>query len=176
MKSYEEFIEWVLDRESRTVHKVSGDAGGLTCAGIARKYHPKWEGWKLVDKGVRDWKSLKPYVISFYKKEYNDFWNMFPYPLNMYAVDTAINMSHKNAAQYIQRAINYILDDNELVVDGKFGSKSYAALAKCDIHAVFFAACCVRLIEYGKRGKQGDVRRKFLDGWINRVHSLISLV
>lgn len=58
---------------------VSGDNGGETYKGIARKFHPSWAGWKIVDKN----KPLKPnqkivsaeldkLVFDFYRI---NFWN-----------------------------------------------------------------------------------------------------
>ncbi len=59
---------------------VKGDSGGETYKGIARNYHPKWEGWKLVDKAkplkhnqVIKSDELDKLVVSFYKK---NFWDV----------------------------------------------------------------------------------------------------
>lgn len=58
---------------------VAGDRGGETYKGIARKFHPKWEGWKIVDSKkplkhgaiIKDEK-LEKLVSDFYKKEFWD--------------------------------------------------------------------------------------------------------
>ena len=58
---------------------VAGDRGGETYKGIARKFHPKWEGWKIIDSRkplkhgqiLNDTK-LDDMVTRFYKKEYWD--------------------------------------------------------------------------------------------------------
>ena len=58
---------------------VSGDRGGETYKGIARKFHPKWEGWKLVDKAkplkhnqIIKNEALDKLVQDFYKKQFWD--------------------------------------------------------------------------------------------------------
>lgn len=58
---------------------VKNDRGGETYKGIARKYWPKWEGWKIVDKKkplrhgaiIRD-PELEKLVQGFYKKQFWD--------------------------------------------------------------------------------------------------------
>lgn len=57
------------------------DAGGETVAGVARKFHSLWEGWKIVDSlkkhprfpyNLKESKELNELVISFYKHEFWD--------------------------------------------------------------------------------------------------------
>ena len=35
------------------------DKGGFTYRGIARNYHPKWEGWKIIDSYIKKHGQLK---------------------------------------------------------------------------------------------------------------------
>lgn len=57
------------------------DSGGETVAGVARKFHPLWEGWKIIDSlkkhprfpyNLKDSSELNELVISFYKHEFWD--------------------------------------------------------------------------------------------------------
>lgn len=57
------------------------DAGGETYAGISRRAHPKWDGWKIVDemkkksgfpKNLRNNTTLKNLVRNLYKANYWD--------------------------------------------------------------------------------------------------------
>lgn len=63
------------------------DGGGETWKGVARKFHPSWLGWKIVDKIKRTnpgvsieelnlllgaIPELQKYVLSFYKAEFWD--------------------------------------------------------------------------------------------------------
>ena len=45
---------------------VEHDRGGETFSGIARKFHPHWEGWELVDKGDIKSSAVKQMVHNFY--------------------------------------------------------------------------------------------------------------
>ena len=43
---------WQVEFSGRAdlmLHTVKGDTGGMTYKGIARNYHPKWEGWAFID-------------------------------------------------------------------------------------------------------------------------------
>lgn len=61
---------------------VSGDRGGETYKGIARKFWPKWAGWKIIDEYKKTHKLTKgdfikdsvldQLVLDFYKKEFWD--------------------------------------------------------------------------------------------------------
>lgn len=57
------------------------DVGGETYAGISRRAHPKWDGWKIVDemkkksgfpKNLRNNTTLKNLVRNLYKANYWD--------------------------------------------------------------------------------------------------------
>jgi lysozyme family protein len=91
-------------------------------------------------------------------------------------VDTAVNMGVGYAVRCMQTALNLLAKAEYVVVDGEFGPQTRAALKTVDPSALAFTMCAQRLAEYGRRGKQGDVRRVFLDGWINRVRSLMELI
>ncbi len=58
---------------------VKGDRGGETYKGIARNFHPKWEGWKIIDnlKPLRhnahiNNSDLESQVKLFYKRKFWD--------------------------------------------------------------------------------------------------------
>lgn len=58
---------------------VKGDSGGETYCGIARNFHPKWPGWKLIDarKPIRyntvfKDEEIKRLVRDFYKRTFWD--------------------------------------------------------------------------------------------------------
>lgn len=93
------------------------DRGGETWKGIARKFHPKWPGWKIVDgyKGRSNFKSLlardeqlQKLVYEFYRTE---FWNRISGDeINHQLVanslyDSAVNMGVSQAIKLAQRAL-----------------------------------------------------------------------
>ena len=70
MADFEKAFRRMLANEGGlSLSDVKNDRGGQTYAGIARKHHPNWPGWKVVDRG-----ELPPLdlVRNFYRRE---FWN-----------------------------------------------------------------------------------------------------
>ena len=53
-------------------HKVKGDRGGQTYAGIARAFHSDWQGWQLIDAGDLESDQLITFVMAFYRE---NFWD-----------------------------------------------------------------------------------------------------
>ncbi len=135
------------------------DRGGMTYRGIARKFHPDWDGWRVVD---RYWGSLtmaqrkdtnkhmnkcldkdeelQELVKLFYQEE---FWNTIKgdvIPDQRIAnevYDNAVNMGVEQSGKYLQRTIN-ILNRNQnpkyykdIKVDGDIGTKTISALHLC---------------------------------------------
>jgi lysozyme family protein len=48
------------------LHIVREDQGEQTYAGISRKYHPQWPGWRNIDKSDFDNLKLTQQVREFY--------------------------------------------------------------------------------------------------------------
>lgn len=174
--TWEQFFNWLMLWEGRTVHNDPRDPGGQTAWGISRRYFPKWAGWELVDAGRANDIRFESLVSEFYLAQYSDLWKAIPNRANAVAVDTAINMGRAYAIQCLQDGMNKLAGSRYILVDGKIGPQTLAALKGVDAGALAYAMCAVRLAEYGRRGKQGDERRCFLDGWINRVRSLMEVI
>ena len=172
----EQFFEWLMARESRTITNDPRDPGGMTCWGISRRYHSDWAGWKLVDSGTTSGPVLEQTVSAFYRESYSVLWATLPERVREVAVDTAVNMGHDYAVQCIQTALNRLAGSAYVVVDGKVGPRTMDAVKHADASALAYAMCAVRLAEYGRRGRNGDPRRVFLDGWLNRVSDLMGAI
>ena len=93
------------------------DNGGETWKGIARKMHPRWPGWQIIDiiklgpnfkKKLADNGPLQALVLEFYKKE---FWDRVKGDqLDNQEVadslyDSSVNMGVKAAIILIQRSL-----------------------------------------------------------------------
>ena len=172
----EQYFNWLMIWEGKTVHNDPRDTGGQTAWGISRRYFPKWAGWELVDAGRANDPRFESLVSEFYLANYSDLWRSIPARANAVAADTAINMGRTYAVQCLQDGMNRLAGSKYVLVDGSLGPQTLAALKGVDAGALAYAMCAVRLAEYGRRGKQGDERRVFLDGWINRVRSLMGVV
>lgn len=63
---------------------IQGDRGGETYCGIARKFHPNWAGWKIIDQykknngGLRHGQIINdPQLIKLKKEFYKtEFWDI----------------------------------------------------------------------------------------------------
>ncbi|MCP4746894.1 MAG: N-acetylmuramidase, partial [Desulfobacteraceae bacterium] len=64
------FEEMIKNEGGYKLHRVSGDRGGLTYAGISRKYHPNWPGWSYIDNGEIDNADLTGQVKQFYRRQF----------------------------------------------------------------------------------------------------------
>lgn len=112
------------------------DRGGETWRGIARKMHPDWPGWEIVDQYKHDIPSslsnapgLQPLVESFYKVKFWDYLKLDQISNQKIAnelFDTAVNMGQGVAALFIQRSLNVSnrngKDYPDLQVDGNVGA------------------------------------------------------
>ena len=45
------YDKMIQDEGGYVLHKIEGDTGGQTYAGIARNKNPNWPGWGFVDRG-----------------------------------------------------------------------------------------------------------------------------
>ena len=67
MAAFEPAFQRLMRDESLVLTDAKHDRGGKTYAGITRKNHPKWEGWKHLDAGSTPPLQL---VRDFYHAEY----------------------------------------------------------------------------------------------------------
>jgi len=58
----------ILNEGGYKLHNVPDDRGGQTYAGIARRYHPNWPGWRYIDSNDLDNPELTKQVRAFYKE------------------------------------------------------------------------------------------------------------
>ena len=114
------------------------ERGGQTYKGIARKMHPNWEGWAIVDK-VKDCSTLlSAPTAAFYRKE---FWckcedvDRLSEKIAEELFDSCVNCGISNGVKFLQRALNRLNVDGkfykDLVVDGEMGPATLKAVEKC---------------------------------------------
>lgn len=119
------------------------DSGGETWKGIARKKHPDWPGWALVDKAKQgDFPSnlnsasgLQDLVEMFYKVKFWDYLKLDQINNQKIAnelFDTSVNMGQGIAALFLQRSLNVSNRNGkyypDLQVDGNIGSVTVNAV------------------------------------------------
>jgi lysozyme family protein len=143
MADFEQAVEKVLVHEGG-YSDLKADRGGETYKGIARKHHPKWPGWKVIDKEksrqgfpkrLNKNSKLHAHVKALYRAQYWLPINGDKQPNQGIAeeiFDTGVNMGIRRSAKFLQASIN-LLNRNQamqadLLVDGSIGSKTIAAL------------------------------------------------
>ena len=174
--TWDAFFTWLMDKEGRSIHQHPADKGGQTCWGIARAYNPRWRGWQMIDDGVTSGPELEAAIKEFYVLTYGGLYQRLPERVREVAVDTAVNMGHVYAVQCLQDALCRLAGSKYVSIDGKLGPQTLEAVRHADPSALAFTMCAIRLCEYGRRGRRGDSRNVFLDGWINRVRDLMGAI
>lgn len=151
-----------------TLSRVPADRGGMTFAGIARRHHPNWPGWGLVDAGAGEEDPfLRDMVREFYRRE---FWNRLrgdaitDQAVAESIYDCAVNMGPVTAVVTAQRCVGTNLD-------GVVGPKTLAALTAADPAVFLFKYTLERLRLYVQICRGDRTQRVFLLGWIDRALS-----
>jgi len=156
-------FERVLRNEGGYVlHTVKDDRGGATYAGIARAFHPNWQGWRFIDQGETPPADL---VRQFYRSQ---FWH----PLRLDEVthqevaanifDFGVNAGISTAAKLAQLVVG-------ATPDGKIGAKTLQALNGIDPDLFVARYALAKIARYRDIVTGNRTQQRFLVGWINRV-------
>lgn len=163
------------------LHTVKGDKGGMTFAGISRRYWPDWTGWQLIDGGEVSGPRVESMVRVFFKIH---FWDVIKGDqIGFQSVadviyDFAVNSGIDDAVMPVQKIVG-------ANVDGKFGPKTFAKLNAYVVNEMAEELFCAKYnllrIFHCKDACVSDKRKcvdrvasnlKFLCGWINRVEKI----
>jgi lysozyme family protein len=153
------------------------DPGGETFVGIARNFHPDWQGWETIDylknQGVdlENWEKedvinsdLYNYVLDFY---YNEYWkklhlDKLANTIKTSLFDSAINMGKKTAIKILQRALN-------VIDDGIFGPITLEKALSIDPELLVSNFKLKRIEYYVNLCYNKPIYKKYLLGWVNRA-------
>ena len=165
-------IEGVLVREGGLVDDPN-DAGGLTNMGIS------WRTYKSVfpHAVIED---LRHLTVDQAKAVYNQlFWNMTRLrELNSQQIansllDAAVNLGIAEMVKIAQRACNAVKGQPDwLVVDGVMGQKTVDAINDYSFVILRVAIRSERCAVYKLIVAKNPSQEKFLQGWLNRAHSV----
>ncbi|MBN2123540.1 MAG: hypothetical protein JW821_04555 [Deltaproteobacteria bacterium] len=169
------------------------DAGGETYKGIARRFNPRWEGWRIIDdlkaagdskkeflKKLDGHKDLQEGVRSFYKQQ---FWDKFwgdEIPVQALAeelFDTGVNMGVRRAVRFLQEGLNLLnrnqRDYADIIEDGLFGPGTLHALrsylAKDEASFLLKVTNVLQGMHYVRYMKEKPSQEKYARGWLRRV-------
>lgn len=164
---------------------VSGDLGGETYMGVARKFYPNWEGWKIVDYvkskngGKLSWNyrinnvDLDHLVKVFY---YKNFWlrrrlnHVKDANIAGLIFDFGVNAGG-NGVKVLQGVLNEQFG-KKLSVDGAIGPKSLEAINSVNPKSLFESYTNERVAYYKMRASYPN-QSKFLNGWLKRAYSYV---
>ncbi|MFN9247254.1 MAG: glycoside hydrolase family 108 protein [Planctomycetota bacterium] len=169
------------------------DRGGETYRGVARKFHPAWPGWKIVDELKREKpdsfadlldqkQELQTLVASFYREQ---FWRpirgeqLSDQALANELFDTAVNQGVGTAIRFWQEALNLLnrsaKDYPEIEVDGVAGERTLATTNQFLQRNRGQSDRLLKVLNlqqgarYLEIARKNPVQRKFLHGWLNRI-------
>lgn len=152
------------------------DPGGETYKGISRRYHPSWEGWKIIEASNGNFSNnekLEEAVQNFYKENYWDFFDCdnLPFSIASEVFESSINVGKKRATIFIQETIEILLNI-KIKVDGIYGYGTKREFKKLinvrgeklvyNVLNIFQGAWYISLM------KSNPVMRKYI-GWFKRV-------
>lgn len=145
------------------------DKGGETYKGIARNYHPSWQGWAIVDtmkplrtnQVIQD-SALDNLVKQFYKEKFWDKIRLDDMPSQDFAnffFDFYVN-APGSAVKILQKILG-------VTADGMYGNKTHAALLSSNLSSVYALYYEARESFY----KNNSQFATFGRGWLNRLYS-----
>jgi len=165
MAHFEASFEKMIQNEGGyTLHKVEGDRGGSTYAGIARKYHPDWEGWADIDTGEMERPELFQKVRDFYRL---NFWDRIraddikAEKVSASIFDFAVNGGVKTASALAQGVVG-------AKPDGIIGPQTIAKINQEDAVRFTLKFTLEKVARYAAICNRDRSQSKFLLGWINR--------
>ncbi|MBI5267104.1 MAG: hypothetical protein HY851_07720 [candidate division Zixibacteria bacterium] len=186
MAQFEPAYRRTLDFEGRYANNPN-DRGGETYKGIARKYHPEWSGWALIDahKSASDFPALldsdqaiQALVAQCYLTEYWDriMGDAISDQLIANEVfDSAVNGGVRSAVEILQKALNlFVPVESQIRVDGAMGPETLKSLNKqigrqVGRQAVLSAMLVYRGLRYIEILNRDHAQREFAVGWFSRL-------
>ena len=165
------------------------DAGGETYRGIARRFHPNWEGWSIIDSLKKSPNFPRCLYIDtnlnslhqmFYKQM---FWDRFQgdtlpsQELGEEMFDTGVNMGVSRAVKFLQRSLNYLNRNGKLfpdmVGDGQLGPTTLkhlnTYLSKDSVDLLLKIMNVLQAQHYLNYMGKSPTQEKFCRGWFRRV-------
>jgi len=181
MAQFDPAYKLTMTNEGGYANKA-GDGGGETWRGVARKYHPDWAGWKIVDavkatnppslnQALAARADLQALVLALYRKQY---WSCLALDsLNCQQTanqlfDISVNCGSGTAAKMLQRALN-VFHKPALVVDGKVGRLTIGAANQYPSQKIYDEINKLRKGYYEAIVASRPDQSQFMRGWLARI-------
>lgn len=156
------FERMIVNEGGYVLHTVKDDRGGMTYAGIARAFHPHWQGWRVIDQGETPPADM---VRQFYR---SNFWHLLQLDdvaqqeVASNIFDFGVNAGISTAAKLAQLVAG-------TTPDGKIGRKTIEALNAIDPDLFVARYALAKIARYRDIVAKNRTQQKFLLGWINRT-------
>lgn len=159
------------------------DAGGETYRGVARRYHPDWSGWQVIDAQRKAGKINDAILVGLVERFYRiNYWDRFQgdqihdQALADELLDQAVNLGVHRAVEHLQRALNALNGGQsrwpDMERDGKCGPRTLAAMNAARTYGIarhlVTAIQCQQGVYYLERMEGRPVNEKYV-GWFTRV-------
>jgi len=151
--------------------KLKGETD-ITVAGIYKKWHPEWEGWRLLGNPTK----LKGAVRKFY---YQQYWiglscDRMPCPFAFALFNLSTLMGSYYAVRLLQQAVNSTCPvAGRINIDGVVGSETLDALKSCEGEALLVISEYARLTNLRLLALP---KPEFYKGWTNRAYKVLQEV
>ncbi len=162
---FEEAFTATMRREGGyKLHKVAGDTGGWTYAGIARNHNAQWPGWAFIDRNETPPTAL---VRDFY---YEGYWvpirgDQLRFDIAASIFDFAVNTSAPKRPTVAVKLAQVVAGTEP---DGVIGPKTVAALNALTPNAFALGYFAAKMQRYADIVTRDRTQLKFLLGWTNR--------
>lgn len=161
MADFEPAFQRLMRDESISLTDHAKDRGGLAYAGITRKFHPKWEGWKYIDVGSTPPTQL---VRDFYHVEY--WMPIRGDQIKDQRIAEALFSQYVNMETTAIKLAQAVLG---VVADGKIGPKTIDAINAYEPNRFLDRLCIAMVARYHAIGMRDKTQRVWWPGWISRA-------
>jgi len=170
------FSKMIKNEGGYKLHQVKGDRGGITYAGISKKFHPDWQGWAKIGRKEYD-AELTGMVRVFYLTR---FWNQIQgssienqiIAENIF--DFAVNAGWRVAAKIVQVIVGTAPDG--IIGEITLGKINEIGNSENKMAVPLFIAhyALAKMARYAEICTRRERSRKFLLGWTKRTLKMAS--
>lgn len=156
------FSKMIRNEGGYALTNIGNDHGGQTYAGISRRAHPDWDGWKAIDRGQTPRTEL---VRDLYRERYwmpirgEEIQNQ---SVAETIFDFAVNAGVKTASKLAQIVVG-------TEPDGVIGPITINAINKAGTESFLPRYTLAKIARYAEIVRRDQSQRKFLLGWVSRA-------
>ena len=150
------------------------DRGGETYKGVARNFHPNWDGWAIIDRNkinvnfpnnLYELEELNSMVFSFYKLNYWDRVkgdDINDQKIASQIFDFAVNAGVRTSSKLAQLVVG-------ATADGIIGKNSLKSLNEINPELFYPNFKLARISRYVYICEKRKTNRKYFFGWVRRT-------